>query len=114
MFISNAFAQTAEAATSTAASFTNFIPLILIFVIFYFLLVRPQQKRMKEHQNLLGQLKNGDKVHTSSGIFGTVRGIDEKENTVELEIADGVVIKMIKQNISDVLNKKDKNNETKK
>lgn len=114
MFISDAFAQTTEAAASTTASLTSFIPLILIFVIFYFLLVRPQQKRMKEHQNLLGQLKNGDKVYTSGGIHGVVRAIDEKENTVDLEIAKDVVVKVIKQNISEVLGKKDKNNETKK
>jgi len=110
LFISESFADTvaATATTTDIASLTpqtgimNFVPLILIFIVFYFLLVRPQQKKIKEHQKTLNQLKNGDKVQTSGGIFGVITSIDSKENTVELEIASNVTIKVLKQSISDV------------
>lgn len=104
IFISESFAQATEATTAVApqTGLMNFVPLILIFVVFYFLLVRPQQKKMKEHQNTLGKLKNGDKVQTSGGIFGVVKSIDDKENIVELEIAANVIIKVLKQSIADV------------
>ncbi len=110
IFISDAFAQAVTDAAPAAggASLTNFIPLILIFAVFYFLLVRPQQKKMKEHQNTLANLKNGDKVFTTSGIAGTIKSIDDKDNTVELEISDNVVIKILKQSIGDLLNKEKK------
>ena len=61
---------------------------------------------MKEHRNVLNTLKNGDKVHTNSGIFGIVKAIDTKENTVDLEIASNVVIKILKPSISDVIRDK--------
>jgi preprotein translocase subunit YajC len=111
ILISDSFADTvsnsAEFATnSPQAGLMNFVPLILIFMVFYFLLVRPQQKKMKEHQKTLNRLKNGDKVQTSSGIFGTIESIDDKENVVELEIATNVTIKIAKYSISNVLNQK--------
>ncbi len=108
IFISDSFADTAEATASAApqAGFVNFIPLILVFAVFYFLLIRPQQKKIKEHQNTLGQLKNGDKVQTSSGIFGTVISINDKENIVDLEIAQNTTVKILKQSISSVIQDK--------
>ena len=108
VFISDSFADTVATSVAPAATagLTNFIPLILIFLVFYFLLIRPQQKKMKEHQNVLNTLKNGDKVHTNSGIFGIVKAIDTKENTVDLEIASNVVIKILKPSISDVIRDK--------
>ncbi|MCE3255358.1 MAG: putative preprotein translocase, subunit YajC [Rickettsiaceae bacterium] len=106
ILVSDAFAQNADAAATAAnPGFTSFIPLILVFGIFYFLLVRPQQKKAKEHQNTLNNLKSGDKVQTSGGIFGTVKSIDAKENIVDLEIAPDVVIKIIKHNIVEVAGK---------
>ena len=63
-------------------------PWILIFAVFYFLLIRPQQKRAKEHQQMLNNLKKGDKILTSGGIYGTIVGI--KGNTLEVEIAEEV------------------------
>jgi len=69
-----------------------FLPLILIFVIFYFLLIRPQQKKAKEHQQFLANLKKGDLVVTSGGIQGTVTGLTDK--VVTLEIADNVRVKV--------------------
>ncbi len=107
IFISDSFANTAEvAATTSQTGAMNFVPLVLIFIVFYFLLVRPQQKKLKEHQKTLGQLKNGDKVQTSSGIFGVIKSINDKENIVELEIASDVIIKVLKQSIADVTKKK--------
>ena len=107
IFISDGFANTASAAsTATQSGLSSFIPLILIFVVFYFLLIRPQQKKIKAHQNTLNTLKKGDKVQTNSGIFGTIKAINDQENTVDLEIAHDVDIKILKQNIADILDKK--------
>ena len=75
-----------------ANSFNQLIPLILIMLIFYFLLIRPQQKRAKEHRNMVESLKKGDKVMTNGGIYGVI--IDVKEDILKLEIADGVRIKI--------------------
>ena len=86
-----AFAQSGGAAP-TGAGLTSFIPLILIFVVFYFLLIRPQQKKAKEHQDFLGGLKKGDEVVTSAGIHGKITGLTDAIAT--LEIADGVRIKI--------------------
>ena len=73
-------------------SLTQLIPLVLIMVIFYFLLIRPQQKRAKEHRGMVEALKKGDKVLTNGGVYGKV--MDVKENILTVEIADGVRIKM--------------------
>jgi len=75
-----------------SSSFTQLIPLILIMLIFYFLLIRPQQKRAKEHRNMVESLKKGDKVLTNGGIFGSVT--DVKDDFLKVEIADGVRIKI--------------------
>jgi preprotein translocase subunit YajC len=112
-FVSDSFAQGSEAAAATSEiGFSNFVPLIAIFLVFYFLLIRPQQKKMKEHQKTLGALKKGDKVQTNSGIFGVIKSIDDKDNSIKLEIAEGVEIKIIKQSVSIVNN--DKKTATKK
>ncbi|KPL01602.1 MAG: hypothetical protein AMJ90_07450 [candidate division Zixibacteria bacterium SM23_73_2] len=76
------------------------LPWILIFVIFYFLLIRPQQKRQKEHQRLLSTLKKGDKVVTNSGMFGTIVGINDKENIAVLKVAENVKIEFLKSSIA--------------
>ena len=73
----------------------QFIPLILIFVIFYFFLIRPQQKKAKEHKNMVENLKRGDKVIASGGIIGTVERIVENDK-VEIEIAENVKVTLIK------------------
>jgi preprotein translocase subunit YajC len=77
-----------------------FLPLILIVVVFYFLLIRPQTKRQKEHKMLLANLRKGDKVVTSSGIFGTIVGMDEKENKVVLKVAENVKVEFLKSSIA--------------
>lgn len=82
----------------------QFIPLILIFGIMYFLLIRPQQKRMKEHQAMVEALRRGDQIVTQGGLIGKVAKVkDDKE--VEVEIAEGVKVRVVRATISQVLNK---------
>ena len=82
----------------------QFIPLILIFVIFYFFLIRPQQKRAKEHLEMVKGLKRGDEVITSGGIIGTVDRVFE-DDTIEVMLADNVKVKVIKNTITSLLKK---------
>ena len=77
------------------------LPFAAMFAVVYFLMIRPQQKKMKEQTEMLGQLKQGDEVITTSGILGTVRGLTEK--VVTLEIADDVKIKILKSQVSQVV-----------
>mgnify|MGYP001056597890 FL=1 len=101
MFASPAYAQAAGAAPAGGvASFLSFAPLIFIFVIFYFLLIRPQQKRMKEHRAMIDAVKKNDMIVTGGGIVGKVTRVDEGE--VEAEIAPNVRIKLIKGTIAEV------------
>ena len=76
---------------------------ILLIVLFYFLMIRPQQKRMKQHQTMLSNLKRGDQVVLSSGMIGKIVRVEDKE--VGLEIATGVTVKVVKGMISDVRSK---------
>ena len=78
-------------------SIAQFIPLILIFVIFYFFLIRPQQRKAKEHKKMVEELKRGDKVITSGGIIGTVERIVDNEK-IEVEIADNVKVEILRSN----------------
>ena len=73
----------------------QFIPLILIFVIFYFFLIRPQQKKVKEHKTMVEGLKRGDKVITSGGIIGTIDRVIDNDK-VEVEIAENVKVEIVK------------------
>ena len=82
----------------------QFIPLILIFAIMYFLLIRPQQKKMKEHQNMVEALRRGDRVVTQGGIVGKVTKVKEG-NEIEVEIAEGVKVNVIKTTIAQVISK---------
>ncbi len=112
IFISEAFAQGQETAATATQDFsiTSFVPLILIFVVFYFLIIRPQTKKYKEHQEMVNNLKTGQKVVTSGGIVGVVKDIDNKENLVEIEIANNVVIKVQKNYVAELVTKnKDQN-----
>ena len=82
----------------------QFIPLILIFVIFYFLLIRPQQKRIKEHKAMVDSLNRGDDIVTSGGIVCKVVRVLE-DDKAEVEIAENVTVKIIKSTVSQVLSK---------
>ena len=102
MFISPAFAQGAPA--GGGFDVMTFLPLILIFVVFYFLLIRPQQKRMKTHKEMLGGLRRGDRVVTSGGIIGTVTKL-ASDTEVVVEIAEGVRVRVIRATLTDVIAK---------
>ena len=80
-----------------AGGFSGFIPLILMFVIFYFLLIRPQQKKTKEHREMISNLKKGDRIVTSGGIHGRITGMDD--TTLTVEIADKVRVKVARSNV---------------
>ncbi|KXF92205.1 preprotein translocase subunit YajC [Phaeobacter inhibens] len=82
----------------------QFLPLILIFGIMYFLLIRPQQKKLKTHQAMVEALRRGDQVVTQGGIIGKVAKVKE-DGEIEVEIAEGVKIRVIKSTIAQVLNK---------
>ena len=88
MFVTPAYAQAAAGGAGPTAAFAQFIPLILIFAIMYFLMIRPQQKRMKQHREMVSALKKGDHVVTSGGIIGKVSSVRDDE--LEVEIATGV------------------------
>jgi preprotein translocase subunit YajC len=99
MFISNAYA----ADVAAAQSITSFVPFILIFVLFWFLLIRPQMKQAKDHKAMLATLQKGDEVATSGGIVGKV--VKVTEAYVSLEIATGVNINVQKQTVQSKLEK---------
>lgn len=96
LMTSIAHAQTA--APQGPNAFEMFVPFIFIFVIFYFLIIRPQAKKQKEHQKFVTELKRGDEVVTASGILGRIEGISEQ--FVTLEISDGVKVKMLRSQIA--------------
>jgi len=79
------------------------IPLVLMFAIFYFLLIRPQQKRQKEHQKLVSELQKGDKVVTSGGIHGVISNV--KDNTIMVKIADNVKVEVNRGSVSQIVSK---------
>ena len=105
MFVTAAYAQAADA-SSAGSMFGTFVPLIAIFGIMYFLMIRPQQKKASEHKTMLGALRRGDQVVTGGGIVGKVSKVGD-DNMVEVEIADGVKVKLLKSSISQVLSKTD-------
>jgi len=96
--IAYAMGQGGAAAGGGAGGFGGLIPIILMFVIFYFLLIRPQQKRNKEHKEMISSLKKGDRIITSGGIYGRVTGLDD--TTLTVEIADRVRVKVVRGNVS--------------
>jgi preprotein translocase subunit YajC len=81
------------------------MPLVLIFVVFYFLLIRPQQKKMKVHRELIGGLKRGDKVLTGGGIIGTVVKVEEGDDVLMVEIAKDVRVRVARGTITDLVTK---------
>ena len=101
MFATPAYAQ---AAGGAGGAFGSFIPLILIFAIMYFLLIRPQQKKVKEHQAMIEAVRRGDQVVTAGGLIGKVVKVKD-DNEVELELAQGVKVRVVKSTLSQVLSK---------
>lgn len=103
MFVTPAYAQAAGAAGAGSA-FASFLPLVLIFAIMYFLLIRPQQKKMKDMKAMVDALRRGDQVLTQGGIIGKVHKVGD-DGVLEVEIAEGVRVKVLKHTIAQVMNK---------
>ena len=101
MFISPAYAQ--DAAGGAGGMVMQLAPLILIFVVFYFLLIRPQQKKMKEHRAMLGTLKRNDRVVTAGGLVGRIASVKEGSDEIEVEIAPNVKVLVVRGTISSVV-----------
>jgi preprotein translocase subunit YajC len=99
-FLAQAPAAPAASPASPGGGFGMFVPFIFIFVIMYFIMIRPQQRRQKEQQKLINQLKTGDRVVTSSGIHGLIANV--KDSTVIVKVADNVKIEMDKAAIANV------------
>jgi preprotein translocase subunit YajC len=96
--IAYAMGQGGGAAAGGSGGFASFIPLILMFVIFYFLLIRPQQKKTKEHRQMIENLKTGDRIITSGGLHGRITGVSE--TTLTVEIAEKVRVKVNRASVS--------------
>ena len=109
MIISPAFAQ----ASGGAGGLSSLLPCLLIFVVFYFFLIRPQQKRAKEHREMVNNVKRGDKIVTSGGLLGTVSKSVEGQETVEVEIAKDIRVSVMRTMIADLRDKKDASKTTK-
>lgn len=102
MFISPAYAQTIGGLGG--GGFEAFLPLVLIFVVFYFLLIRPQQKKAKQHREMLGAIRRGDKIVTNGGIIGSITKVID-ENELMVEIADGIRVRVQRGMIASVRSK---------
>ena len=100
MFISPAYAQDAS---GLMANVTQFLPLLLIFGVFYFLLIRPQQTRQKELKSMLGSLRRGDRVVTGGGILGVVQKVREGSNEIEVELAPNLRVTVLRETIASVV-----------
>jgi preprotein translocase subunit YajC len=89
-----------------AGALGQFVPLILIFAIMYFLLIRPQQKKLKDHQKMVEGLSRGDQVVTQGGLIGKVTKVKDN-NEIEVEVADGVKVRVVQSTITSVINRKE-------
>jgi len=108
MLIATAYAQGTglSGLFDSQSTMIQFLPLVLIFAVFYFLLIRPQQRKAKEHRATLDTLRRGDRVVTGGGIVGTVVRVDSPEE-VSVDIADGVRVRVVRSTITSVLAKPD-------
>ncbi|WP_341763585.1 preprotein translocase subunit YajC [Candidatus Tisiphia endosymbiont of Beris chalybata] len=98
--------QVAE--TSPYSALSSMVPMVLIFIVFYFFLIRPQEKRKREKASLISTIKKGEEVITNSGIFGVVNKVNDANDTVELEIAENVQVKILKSAILDITSRNNK------
>jgi len=103
VFISNAYAQAAPAAASPESSLLGMLPLVLMFVVLYFAMIRPQMKRQKEHKAMIESIAKGDEVVTAGGILGKVSKLGD--NFIHLEVANGVELQLQRSAITQVLPK---------
>ena len=103
-FAPPAFAQ-ATGSAGAAGGIISFVPIILIFVIMYFLMIRPQQKKVKEHKAMVEAVRRGDQVVTSGGLIGKVTKVDDQKGEVEVELAPNVKVRVVKSTLSQVMSK---------
>ncbi len=96
---------------SMDSGWMSMLPLIAIFAIFYFFLIRPQEKKRREKEDFVSGVKKGEDVVTSAGIFGTVKKINDSDNTVMLEIASGTEVKILKTAIADITSRSKKSSD---
>ena len=104
MFISNAYAQAAAPAGGTAGGLMSFLPIILMFVVLYFLMIRPQMKRQKEQKAMIDAIAKGDEVVTAGGIVGKVTKVSD-DPEMEIEAGEGVKIRVLRGMIAEVRSK---------
>jgi preprotein translocase subunit YajC len=102
MFATPAYAQAAGG--GAAGGLAGFIPIILIFAIMYFLMIRPQQKKMKEHAAMVAALRRGDQIITQGGLFGKVTKVKD-DNELEVELAEGVKVRVVRSTVAQVVSK---------
>lgn len=112
MFVTPAFAQAAGGAGGTTDLLTSLAPILILVVIFWFLIFRPQQKRLKEHKAMIAAVRRGDTIVTVGGLVGKVSKVQENED-LEVEIAQGVKVKIVSSMISDVRSKPEPVNDNK-
>lgn len=106
MFVSPALAQEAGNVVAGAPSaLSGILPMVLMFAVLYFLLLRPQQKKYKDHQGMLKALRRGDRIVTSGGIVGVIHKIDEAEDMLTLEIAENVRVKLVRSMVASVVSR---------
>ncbi len=95
-----------QAPEQIQSTWTSFVPMILIFVVFYFLLIRPQEKKRKSQEQLISTVKPGEDVLTHSGIYGKVSSVNENDGTITVEVAKGVEMKFLKTAVADIISRK--------
>ena len=107
MFVSEALAQTAGTAapSSPMGDIGFFVPLILVFIVMWFFMLRPQQKKQTDHQAMVRAAKRGDRIVTSGGIIGQISKANDADNDVEVEIAKDVKIRVMRTAIADIINR---------
>jgi preprotein translocase subunit YajC len=103
VFISNAYAQAAQGAASTESGLLGMLPLVLMFVVLYFVMIRPQMKRQKDHKAMIEAITKGDEVVTAGGVIGKISKLGE--SFVHLEVANGVELQVQRSAITQVLPK---------
>ena len=103
MFISNAYAQSAAAAGDASSSLMSMLPLVLMFVVLYFIMIRPQMRKQKEHRAMIESLAKGDEVVTAGGMYGRVTSITESQ--LGVQIAAGVEVQIQRSSVAQVLPK---------
>jgi preprotein translocase subunit YajC len=121
MFIENALADTdtitiqdstteSPAPAPIESGWTSLVPMVLIFVVFYFLLIRPQEKKRRQQAQLVSGVKKGEEVLTNTGLFGKVTQINDSDNTMMVQVAKDVEVKMLKNSIADIISRTNKEN----